>query len=399
VTAPLAILVTHPIQYYSPWFARLARRIPLKVFYAHRQDAQGQAKAGFQVGFDWDVPLLEGYEHQFLRNASRRPGLDSFWGCDTPDISAILRGGHFGAALLFGWNKKSYLQGWRAARGVGIPVLVRLDSQLGKPRWGRMGQFAKSVLYSAVLPRAADYLSPGRRTDEYLAAYEVPPARIHRLPHMVDVERFARGATNARFTGAAAAFRAQNGAAAGDFIYLFTGKMIAKKRPDLLLEAFRRLSAVPLGEGRRALLWMAGAGPMEEQLRIQAAGLSCTFLGFVNQSQLPCVYAAADCLVLPSDRGETWGLVVNEAFACGTPAIVSQEAGCAPELVRDGKTGWLMLRDEPDHLAGVMATAAASSGSLSRESISRFAECFSFESGCDRFTEILDAAARNGPGN
>jgi glycosyltransferase involved in cell wall biosynthesis len=390
--------VTHPIQYYSPWFANLSRRIPLKVFYAHRQDAQGQARAGFGVGFDWDVPLLEGYEHEFLRNVSGRPGLDSFWGCDTPDIGVILRRGRFGAALLFGWNKKSYLQGWRAARAAGIPVLVRLDSQLGKPRWGRVGQFAKSAIYSTVLPRAAEYLSPGRRTDEYLASYDVPPARIHRLPHMVDVERFGRSAANARSTGAAAALRARHGAAAGDFVYLFAGKMIEKKRPDLLLEAFRRVSATRLDDDRRIHLWMAGAGPMEEQLRAQAAGLSCTFLGFVNQSDLPCVYAAADCLVLPSDRGETWGLVVNEALACGTPAIVSEEAGCAPELVRNGETGWLMLRNDPEHLAELMANAAVSR-SLQRDSLSKFAAGFSFDSGSVRLLEILAALAPHGTGN
>lgn len=397
VMAPLAILVTHPIQYYSPWFARLARQIPLKVFYAHRQDAQGQAKAGFGVGFDWDVPLLEGYEHQFLRNVSKHPGLDGFWGCDTPDISAILSGRRYRAALLFGWNKKSYLQGWRAARSAGTPVLVRLDSQLGKPRWGRVGEIAKSAVYSAVLPGAADYLSPGRRTDEYLASYHVPLVRVHRLPHMVDVERFARGAAQARASGAATALRARHGAGASDFIYLFAGKMIEKKRPDLLVEAFRKLSSVQLGDGRRAHLWIVGAGPMEKQLRLRAAGLSCTFLGFVNQSELPCVYAATDCLVLPSDRRETWGLVVNEALACGTPAVVSEEAGCAPDLIREGATGWLMHRGGSDHLASVMATAGANSRSLNRASLAAFAAAFSFESGCARMIEILDAIAPNGP--
>ena len=64
-----------------------------------------------------------------------------------------------------------------------------------------------------------------------------------------------------------------------------------------------------------------------------------TFAGFLNQTQIADAYAAADVLVLPSDYGETWGLVVNEAMASGLPAIVSDAVGCAPDLVLPGRTG------------------------------------------------------------
>ena len=61
--------------------------------------------------------------------------------------------------------------------------------------------------------------------------------------------------------------------------------------------------------------------------------------GFLNQSQLGEAYAIADCLVLPSDWGETWGLVVNEAMATGLPCVVSDRVGCGPDLVVPGVTG------------------------------------------------------------
>jgi glycosyltransferase involved in cell wall biosynthesis len=54
---------------------------------------------------------------------------------------------------------------------------------------------------------------------------------------------------------------------------------------------------------------------------------------------MPEAYAAADAIVLPSDAGETWGLVANEAMASGLPAIVSDAAGCGPDLIRSGVTG------------------------------------------------------------
>ena len=64
------------------------------------------------------------------------------------------------------------------------------------------------------------------------------------------------------------------------------------------------------------------------------------FRSFKNQQELPPYLAGADCLVLPSDGTETWGLIVNEAMACGTPAIVSTACGCEPDLIVHDQTGY-----------------------------------------------------------
>jgi glycosyltransferase involved in cell wall biosynthesis len=82
-----------------------------------------------------------------------------------------------------------------------------------------------------------------------------------------------------------------------------------------------------------------------------------SFPGFKNQSELPAYYAAADVLVLPSES-ETWGLVVNEAMACGLPAIVSDAVGCAPDLIEEGKTGFTYPVGDVDALAGRLAALA-----------------------------------------
>ena len=127
----LAIVSTHPIQYYSPWFRHLAEQgeslsgslslskaqpgnFSFEVFYAHRQTAKGQAEAGFGVEFEWDVPVLEGYPHRFLKNASRRPGTDWFGGCDCPEIGEILVREGFTHVLLIGWHKKVFWQAFWA---------------------------------------------------------------------------------------------------------------------------------------------------------------------------------------------------------------------------------------------------------------------------------------------
>ena len=99
---------------------------------------------------------------------------------------------------------------------------------------------------------------------------------------------------------------------------------------------------------------------MEPELRriVQREKLPVSFAGFLNQTEMPRAYAAADCLVLPSDYGETWGLVVNEAMACGLPAIVSDRVGCGPDLVMEGKTGFVFSFGDAESLAERMLRMA-----------------------------------------
>ena len=86
---------------------------------------------------------------------------------------------------------------------------------------------------------------------------------------------------------------------------------------------------------------MVGEGELKSKCQLYAAKnkLPVTLTGFLNQTEIISAYVASDCLVLPSDYGETWGLVVNEAMACGVPAIVSDRVGCHPDLIISGKTG------------------------------------------------------------
>src|SRR5205823_11678045 len=78
----IAALASHPVQYQAPWYRALARICDLHVFFAHRVTPADQARAGFDVAFEWDVPLVEGYAHEWLPNLSARPGVDRFRGCD-----------------------------------------------------------------------------------------------------------------------------------------------------------------------------------------------------------------------------------------------------------------------------------------------------------------------------
>jgi glycosyltransferase involved in cell wall biosynthesis len=345
--ARIGFLVSHPIQYYTPIFRALAKQCALTVFFAHRQTAEQQAQAGFGVTFDWDVDLLSGYESRFLVNVSRRPSTERFGGCDTPGIAAEIAGSNFDAFVVPGWALRSYWQAARACRRLGVPVLVRGDSHLGTRRNGALWA-AKAFAFPYLLRRFDGFLYVGQRNREYLRHYGVPENRLFFSPHCVDNDAFAAASVAARGEASAGQRRARRRV-------LFVGKLLARKHPTDLLHAVARLAE------HRVEVIFAGSGDLEVELRQVAATLALPvkFLGFVNQSQLPAVYASADVLVLPSDGRETWGLVVNEAMACGLPAIVSDAVGCGPDLVEPGATGAIFP------LGDIAALAAAIESVLS----------------------------------
>lgn len=393
----LCVVLTHPVQYISPWFANLARHVDLSVFYGFKQTPEGQARAGFEVPFEWDIPLFEGYSHRFLDNVARKPGSDHFFGCDNPSIKDEIEAGRFDAVFTYGWNRKCYWQAILAARARGVPVLIRSDTQLETPR-GLALRMAKSFGYRAVLPRLGDYLYPGERTVAYLHHYGVTDERMHHFPHMVDNVRIAAAASEARDSGKSAMLRSEAGAGQGDIVFLFVGKLIPKKRPDRLLHAFGRFMKGAGEAARRCQLWLVGDGPLRAELEAYAAvnELPVRFCGFVNQANLPAYYAAADCLVLPSDAGETWGLVVNEAFAAGIPAIVSSEAGCSATLIEQGRTGWVYDGGE-EALAVTLAEAAAQIDGISDAAIAKMNAQHSLDAGTERMMEIVEHVnQRNG---
>src|ERR1700730_16404303 len=162
----LAVIASHPIQYYAPLFRVLAHRIDLTVFFAHRASPSDQAKAGFGVAFDWDIDLLSGYAHHFLTNVSKQPGVNHFAGCDTPEIGARLREGHFDALLVQGWNLKTFIQAVFAAKCQGMPVLARGDSHLGTSR-SALKRAAKATAYPALLRLFDAALYVGQRSRDY----------------------------------------------------------------------------------------------------------------------------------------------------------------------------------------------------------------------------------------
>jgi glycosyltransferase involved in cell wall biosynthesis len=345
----LGVVTSHPIQYQAPLFRALAKRVDLKVYFAHRATAENQAEAGFGENFDWDVDLIGGFAHAFLENASLRPGITKFSGCDTPSIAAVLAADRPDVLVVYGWHLKTYLQAAKAAHARGIPVMARTDSHLDTPR-SLVTRAIKTFIHPIFLRRFDMFLASGSRSAHYLRHYRVPESRIRIVPYCVDTAAFAAAAARGRTDRKR--LRAQYGAADDEKIVLFVGKLVGLKGIPLLMAASSRLFAA----GHAVRLLVVGSGPLAGELAAMAKNtkLPVTFVGFVNQTHMPAIYAAADLLVLPSNS-ETWGLVVNEAFACGVPAVVSNRVGCAPDMIVEGLTGSVVPVGDVDALAAAIA--------------------------------------------
>jgi glycosyltransferase involved in cell wall biosynthesis len=344
----LAIVASHPIQYYTPIFRALAARCDIHVYYGQRLTPQQQAAAGFGTAFDWDIDLLSDYPSTFLQNVSRNPGTDCFGGCDTPEIGARLRGGGFDALLIIGWHLKSYIQALLSAKRCGIPILVRGDSHLETPR-SALKRNVKELVHPMFLRLFDGALYVGQKSREFYEHYHYPAHRLFHSPHCVDNAWFAARAT----LDARACLRRSRDICDDAFVVLFAGKLVPFKRPLDVVAAAAHCRA----NGRNVHVMVAGSGELEHQMRHRAAerGVPVHMLGFCNQTQMPSAYAAADALMLPSNGEETWGLVANEALACDRPVIVSEACGCAPDLAGDSTAGRVVPLSDIGALADAIA--------------------------------------------
>lgn len=383
----LAIVSTHPIQYYAPVFRQLAAsaRVTPKVFYSWSQTASGAlADRHFGRQVSWDVPLLDGYDYEFVENVAREPGLHHFAGIDNPDLERRIRRWEPDALLVYGWNLRSHLRLLRSMKGR-VPVYFRGDSTLLDPR-PPLRRVARRLWLGWVYRHIDWAIAVGQNSADYFAWCGVPRTRIAIAPHSVDTRRFEHSESADE---QAAAWRAELGIDPGEPVVLSAGKLYAVKAIDLLIDAFQNLSTP-------AHLVIVGNGELEQQLKARAASQPrIHFLGFQNQSRMPTVYRLGDVFVLPS-RSETWGLALNEAMASGRPCIASTRVGGARDLIRPGSNGWVFESGQVQALTGTLDTALA----LGRKGLHamggearRFIDGWSTQAAAARIEQIVSAGA------
>lgn len=346
----VAVVLSHPVQYYSPWFRQLTTAgWGLRVFYLWNFGVTDQHDPGFGRSLRWDVDLLTGYEHEFVPNTARDPGTHHFFGLRNPALPARLQAWRPDSVLLFGYK---YYTHTRLILRSSWPLVFRGDSHLidhpsphGLKRWVLRRLYARIGAFTFV----------GEANRRYFRAFGVPENHLFFAPHAVDAERFtATPASRAE----AARLRSELGID-GRRVVLFAGKLVPAKQPQELLEAF-----IAVGDREAALVFVGDGSEREALGRIAARhpDVAVRFLPFANQSEMPSRYLLADLFALPS-RGlaETWALAVNESMHLGRPCLVSNRVGCQQDLVTDGVTGWVFNAADAPALRQALARALADS--------------------------------------
>ncbi len=362
------VFISHPIQYQAPLYQKLASKVNLKVFFYSNHGVKKSFDPQFGKSFKWDIPLLEGYNFEFLKkpktcfsalktiNRFQHHSLFSgfhFFGFINFGIFREIRNSQFDAVLINSW---SYLSDWFVVlAGVlnKTPIFLRAENPLSheytKVRW-KIG-LKKIILGKILFSRISKILYIGEENKKFYQFYGVPESKLIFTPYSVDNSRFVeakRGLADKIYD-----FKNNLGIDRSSVVILFCGKLIKKKRPMDLLKAFQYISH----RTSNSSLLFIGDGELKLQLEKYTKDNNLQnvyFVGFKNQTELPEYYSIADIFVLPSGVGETWGLVVNEAMCFGLPIIISDLVGCGTDLVKNGENGYIYPVGNIEKLSGYL---------------------------------------------
>jgi glycosyltransferase involved in cell wall biosynthesis len=360
----LAYLVSHPIQYQAPLLRRIAQEpdIDLTVFFASDFSVREYIDKGFGVDVKWDVPLLDGYRHEFLPSIwdKRRTGPTSQLNYG---IFSRLRGQRsdtgFDVLWVHGYSTLNAQQAMLAAKALGIPVLLRAESRLRGEERSAIKRGAKRMFFNLLKGLIDGVLPIGTLNSAYWRHYLGEDLPQFLMPYAVDNHYFQSRSQEA-VAGREALLRELDLDASRSVI-LFASKLQNRKRCEDLIEAYLNLSPAK-GVEPYPYLVIVGDGVERPALeeRVKQSGFNgVRFCGFRNQSELPRFFDLATIFVLPSQH-EPWGLIVNEVMNSSRAVIVSDDVGCQPDLITDGVEGCVFPAGNVAALTEALRKAIAS---------------------------------------
>jgi len=263
--------------------------------------------------------------------------------------SALARDREHTILHLAGWGHPVLFGAMLMARSLGIPVAVETDTPEGRPvrYWRRI---FRKITYPLLFRLPSRFLPAGTRQTYYLARYGVKPDRMTVAQMTVDVSAIHQFCRKDR-EALRSMTRSNWGISAAERVVLYVGRLEIYKGVEKLISAFSLAAA----EEKCLRLVVAGDGSLRPRIEALAADIDChvTYLGPLSGDDVLRAYLASDLLVLPS-LSESWGLVVNEAMACGLPVIVTDTVGCTDDLVRHGKTGLVVATGRESELAAAI---------------------------------------------
>lgn len=346
----IAFLISHPIQYFSPLFKQMSKnnKIDLTVYYCFDETIRYFKDIEFGKKIKWDIPLLEGYKYKFLRNYSPKPSIfKGFFGLINVGIVRELFKSNYDLLIIHGWNYFTHILAIFMAKLKRIKVFMRGENPYKQEiKKSKLKIVLKKILLKNFIFKLIDgFLYVGEQNKKLYKFYGGSEKKLFLFPYAVDNERFAREYEKLKKQKN---LKEKLNLPCDKIIILFVGKLVDKKRPFDLLKAYEIIK-----NEKKALLFV-GDGYLRKELEDYVKDKNINdvyFAGFKNQTELPLYYTCADIFVLPSDIGETWGLVVNEAMNFELPIIVSDMVGCAEDLVKNGENGFIYKVSDIEKLA------------------------------------------------
>ena len=341
MTCRLVVITEIIAPYRIPVFNALAARgdVDLHVIFLAETDPTQRQWEVYREEIRFSYQVLPG-----LRKRVGRHTLILNWGVEnslalaSPD--AIVCGGY------------NYFASWAALRWAErnrVPLYLWVESTA---RNFRGGHGWMESLKSNFVSRCAGFIVPGQASSHYLSSYGVPAQRLSIAPNAVDNLFFERESSTARSNHAT--LRQDLGLPPRFF--LFSGRLVPEKGIFDLLRAYSKL---PVELKREIGLVFVGDGPARGDLIREADNSAGTivFAGFAQRSRLAAYYGLAEALVFPT-HADAWGMVVNEAMACGLPVVCSDAAGCAEDLVLPSN-GRIFPAQNIEMLSAAMAELAS----------------------------------------
>lgn len=387
------ILTTHVVPYASPNYQALATdpRLETLVAYCSLQGAEPGLDPEFGAQVQWDVPLLDGYKWVQIPNKSLRPGVGHFFGLWNPSLWKLIRRGNFDAIVIYtGYMCASFWLAVFAAKSAGVPVLISTDSTTLQSREAkRWKEWLKPFVLRRVYSFVDVIMAASSAAKKLALQLGVPEKRLRVIRCGMSKEDWS--ASNGKFDRAAV--RASWGVPENAPVVLYCAKLQPWKKPLDLLESFAKANS------RGAYLVFAGEGPQRTELesRVQSLGIPdrVRVLGFVNTSQLPSFYNAADLFVLPSAY-DPCPLVVPEAMFSGLPVILSDAVLGRLEMIDVGKSGYLYPSGDIDALAGILKNVLDDPQELQhlKVGVRRQMESWTKNEFLDGWVDAVDAAVQ-----
>ena len=361
---PLRLLyfVSHPIQYQVPLLRYLAKcdAIDFQVIFRDDISAGAYVDEGFGCEVKWDTPLLDGYSYQCLSVVSdRRQGRFS----QVATLLKLLFSQPYDVLWLHGYAKPSHFLAMIVAKLKGVKVLVRGESVSQFSHGSLLKGLVRPFFFKLLNCFVDGYLVIGTENRRFYQRKNISDRKLFFSPYTVDNEFFKKAAE--RYRVKKEDLRLSLGWATGRPIILYASKMQERKQAGDLLEAYIRLVSEKTLDSMPCLLFV-GDGEMRPVLEARAAEMqleSVRFLGFKNQSELPAYFDLCDVFVLPSVR-ENWGLIINEVMNAGRAVIVSDDVGCATDLVEPGVNGMIYPARDVDALTDSLLRVLSDSNQL-----------------------------------